>query len=56
MLAAGNRCDLQVYPDIGHLFTPKGIPDDGWPQPDPAVRDDAYRKADDFLRSLGFMK
>lgn len=56
MRASGNRCELQVYPDVGHLFTPKGIPDNGWPQPDVAVRNEAYAKADEFLRSLGYIK
>jgi len=53
--AAGNHCDLHVYTGVGHLFTPAGVPDNGWPQPDPMVRADALRRADDFLTALGFM-
>ncbi|MGB6034127.1 MAG: alpha/beta hydrolase [Bacteroidota bacterium] len=54
MVEAGNRCELKVYEGYGHLFTPAGIPDDGWPQPDPEVRADALKRTDAFLQSLGF--
>lgn len=53
--AAGNRCELQVYQGFGHLFTPAGIPDDGWPKPDPTTQADALARADRFLESLGFL-
>jgi len=56
MRAAGNRCELNVYQGVGHLFTPAGIRDDGMPQPDPKVQAEALRKADEFLVSLGFIK
>jgi acetyl esterase len=56
MRAADNVCELQVYEDVGHLFTPKGIPDDGWPQPDPQTAKAAAAKADEFLISIGFME
>jgi acetyl esterase/lipase len=56
MRAAGNRCELQVYPGVGHLFTPAGIRDDGMPQPDPKVLSEAMKKADEFLIALGFIK
>jgi acetyl esterase/lipase len=55
MRAAGNRCDLHVYDGVGHLFTPSTEPDDGLPNPDPDVQAAAYRQADEFLRSLGFI-
>ena len=54
--AAGNRCELHVYAGFGHLFTPAGIRDDGWPQPDPKISADALKKSDDFLASLGFIQ
>jgi len=52
---AGNKCELQVYEGFGHLFTPRGVPDDGMPQPDPATAADASAKAEQFLTSLGFI-
>ena len=56
MRAAGNQCELHVYEGYGHLFTPKGIPDDGMPEPDPAISADAKQRADRFLKSIGFLK
>ena len=56
MEAEGNQCVLQVYPGVGHLFTPVGTRDDGWPQPDAKVQALAFQKADEFLVSLGLMK
>jgi acetyl esterase/lipase len=53
--AAGNRCELKVYEGYGHLFTPAGTSDDGWPQPDPEVRAAALAEADEFLRALTFL-
>ncbi len=53
---AGNSCELQVYENVGHLFTPKGIPDDGMPKPDPETSKAAAAKTDEFLISLGFME
>ncbi len=56
MLAAGNRCELIIYDDVGHLFTPSNIPDYNEPQPDPKVQADAFEKADVFLKSLGYIE
>jgi acetyl esterase/lipase len=56
MRAAGNVCELQVYENFGHLFTPKGIADDGMPEPDPETAKAAAARADAFLVSLGFME
>ncbi len=55
MRAAGNRCALHVYDGVGHLFTPSTESDKGWPNPDPEVGASAYREADRFLASLGFI-
>jgi acetyl esterase len=52
--AARNSCEIHVYDGFGHMFTPKGIPDDGVPKPDPATTSDALARADRFLSSLGF--
>jgi len=56
MRAAGSVCELQVYKGVGHLFTPAGTPDDGMPQPDQATSEDASKRANRFLESLGFLK
>ena len=50
-----NRCELQVYDGVGHLFTPEGEPDDGYPNPEPNVQADAWLKIEEFLGSLGFL-
>jgi acetyl esterase/lipase len=55
MKAAGNRCELHIYDDVGHLFTPASERDDGTPNPDPDVQAEAYLEADRFLASLGFI-
>lgn len=56
MTAAGNRCELNRYMYVGHLFTPKGTPDDQMPKPDARVEAAALVKADAFLASLGYIK
>jgi acetyl esterase len=55
MLAAGNVSVLHVYDGAGHLFTPAGQPDDGFPKPDPAIQAKAYEAIDRFLIEQGFM-
>jgi acetyl esterase len=56
MKAANNRCELYVFDGAGHLFTPVGTPDDGYPKPDPAIEAAAFSRLDTFLVSLGYMK
>jgi acetyl esterase len=56
MRAAGNRCDLQIYEGVGHLFTPDSLSDKGWPRPDKKIQSDALKKADEFLVKLGFIR
>jgi len=46
MKQVGNRCDLHVYKDQGHLFSLNNL----------RARRDAMRKADRFLASEGFLK
>jgi acetyl esterase len=55
MVDAGNRCELNTYMYVGHMFTPKGTPDDK-PKPDPRVEAAALVKTDAFLASLGYIK
>ncbi|MGD9487205.1 MAG: alpha/beta hydrolase [Calditrichaceae bacterium] len=52
----GNDCELIIYDKVGHLFTPAGEPDNGYPNPDPEIQQAAYEKADKFLRKLGYIK
>lgn len=56
MKEAGNRCELYVFDGAGHLFTPVGTPDDGFPKPDPTIESAAFAKLDAFLISLGYIK
>jgi acetyl esterase len=56
MKASNNRCELYVFEGAGHLFTPVGIADDGYPKPDPTIEAAAFSKLDTFLVSLGYMK
>jgi acetyl esterase len=56
MTEVGNRCELNKYMYVGHLFTPKGTPDDQMPKPDPRVEAAALVKVDAFLASLGYLK
>ncbi len=55
MTAAGNRCELNKYMYVGHLFTPKGTPDNQTPKPDARVEAAALVKVDEFLVSLGYI-
>jgi acetyl esterase/lipase len=52
----GNICELIIYDNVGHLFTPSSEPDDGFPNPDKKVQAMAYEKADEFLRSLNYIR
>lgn len=56
MLKYDNDCNLIIYDDVGHLFTPASEPDDGWPNPDKNVSEDAQQKMDEFLTKYSFTK
>jgi acetyl esterase/lipase len=56
--AAGGRCELHVYPGVGHLLTRKldrESQEMGPFDPDPATIADTFDKTDAFLASLGFL-
>lgn len=53
---AGNFCELAVYRGYGHLFTPAGKDDSGFPEPDAATSAAADERADRFLRERGFLE
>lgn len=55
MKAAGNVSELNVYDGVGHMFTPAGQSDSGFPNPDKAVRARAYDAIDDFLVRQGYI-
>jgi acetyl esterase len=52
--AAGARCDLHVYPGVGHLLTRNLANQEDDFDPDPVARDDGNTKHVEFLRSLWF--
>lgn len=51
----GNLCELWVYDNVGHLFTPSYMPDNGWPRPDKAVQEKAFNQIDLFLKEQGYL-
>ncbi len=53
MKALGYHCELIIYENCGHLFTPSNLDDTGTPQPDKEISGKANEKADVFLRTLG---
>lgn len=54
MLKAGNVSVLKVYDEVGHLFTPAGERDDGFPKPNQAIQRQAYEAIDTFLIAHGY--
>jgi acetyl esterase/lipase len=54
MIKNGNSCELHIYDNVGHLFTP--LPDNGWPKPDKEVSEKAFNQVDLFLKGLGYIK
>jgi acetyl esterase len=56
MHESGNVCELVIYNNVGHLFTPNTMPDYNDPNPDPEVMKKASEKADEFLKKLGYIK
>ncbi len=55
MKASNYQCELVIYENCGHLFTPSNLDDTGWPQPDKEISRKANNKADDFLKELGYI-
>ena len=49
-----NRCELEIYPGVGHMLEP---PEQNATAKENAAktRYDAYLKADQFLASLGYI-
>jgi len=55
MASKGNYCELCIYDNVGHMFTPSYLDDRGWPQPDKEVQKQADAKAVEFLKKFGFI-
>lgn len=56
MLDNGNICELKVFKNYGHLFTPGHLPDYKMPMPDPEKKKEALKLEYDFLKSQGFLE
>jgi acetyl esterase/lipase len=52
--ALGRRCEVHVYPGLGHLLTRNLHDQEKDFDPDPEARADGIARHDRFLRSLGF--
>ena len=52
IVAGGGRCDLHVYPGVGHLLTRNLANQESDFDPDPVARDDGTARQLAFLRSL----
>jgi acetyl esterase/lipase len=55
MKALNYQCELVIYENCGHLFTPSHLDDTGMPQPDKDISKKANKKADEFLIKLGYI-
>jgi len=55
-IKAGAKCELHVYPHVGHLLTRNIKVQYKDFDSDPADQADAHKKEDDFLIALGYMK
>lgn len=55
MIEKGNYCELWIYDNVGHLFTPSHLNDRGQPKPDREIQKKAVKKADEFLIKLGYI-
>ena len=53
MNAGGGRCDLAVYPGVGHLLTRNLTNQESNFDPDPASRDDGNARQLAFLNPSG---
>lgn len=56
LVAKGNYCEIWIYDNVGHLFTPTYLGDKGWPRPDKEIQKQADVKADEFLIKFGYIK
>jgi acetyl esterase/lipase len=52
VIAGGGRCELHIYPGVGHLFTRNLANQEDDFDPDPVARADAAAKQNAFLRTM----
>lgn len=55
MIEQGNISHLNIYEDVGHMFTPSDQPDNEDPKPDRLVLSKAFDQVDLFLEDLGYL-
>ncbi|NRB53035.1 MAG: alpha/beta hydrolase [Saprospiraceae bacterium] len=56
MDALGYDCQLKIYEDCGHIFTPSHLDDTGMPMPDPEISQLALAEQIAFLKARDFIK
>ena len=54
MKAFNYDCELVIYENCGHLFTPSHLDDTGWPQSDPEISKKAFERQAAFYKQLGY--
>ncbi|NET39052.1 MAG: hypothetical protein F6K19_44945, partial [Cyanothece sp. SIO1E1] len=55
MDALNYDCELKIYENCGHIFTPSHLDDTGMPMPDPEISRMALEKQVAFLRERNFI-
>ena len=56
MDALNYDCQLKIYEDCGHIFTPSHLDDTGMPMPDPEISRLALEEQIAFLRKRNFIE
>ena len=56
LICLKDESNLHIYDNVGHLFTPKDLPDDGMPNPDKKTQVKANNDVDLFLKKLGYLE
>lgn len=56
MDSLGYDCQLKIYENCGHIFTPSHLDDTGMPMPDPKISSLALEEQITFLKARGFVQ
>ncbi|MEM6380062.1 MAG: alpha/beta hydrolase, partial [Bacteroidota bacterium] len=51
----GYPCEVTLYDNCGHIFTPSHLDDRGFPQPDPVIMEKSFQRQKVFLTNLGYI-